>query len=69
MSLYVLAASASNTWRNGENAKHVGALFEELIQVKDLPGPIVFLSLDGEHQYLLPKMRAIPGAQIFAAGA
>jgi Zn-dependent protease with chaperone function len=65
-SVYVLAAAAGFTWRNGENAKHVNALFQELMQVKDLPGPIVFLSLDGQHGYLIQTMRAIPGARLFA---
>jgi type VI protein secretion system component VasK len=65
-SVYVLAATAGFTWRNGENAKHVNALFQELMQVKELPGPIVFLSLDGQHSYLIPTMRAIPGARLFA---
>jgi tetratricopeptide (TPR) repeat protein len=66
LSLYLLAATAGFTWRNGENAKHIDALFEELIQIRDLPGPIVFLSLDGQHSNLIHKMTAIPGAQLFA---
>jgi lipopolysaccharide biosynthesis regulator YciM len=65
-SLYVLAASAGFTWKNGENAKHVDALFEQLVEINDLPGPIVLLSLDGEHGYLIDKLRAIPGARLFA---
>jgi lipopolysaccharide biosynthesis regulator YciM len=67
VSVYVLAATAGFTWRNGENAKHIAALFEELIQIRDLPGPIVFLSLDGKHSNLIHKMTAIPGAQLFAS--
>lgn len=67
VSVYVLGANAGYTWKNGENAKHVDALIGELLQIKDLPGPIVFLSLDGEHCSLIPKIRAIPGAQLFAA--
>jgi tetratricopeptide (TPR) repeat protein len=66
VSLYVLGVVASFTWRNGESAKHVDALFEELAQVKDPPEPIVFLSLDGRHGHLVHKMRAIPGALLFA---
>jgi Zn-dependent protease with chaperone function len=65
MSLYVLAAVAGFTWRNGENAKHVNALIQELVQLKDLPEPIVFLSLDGKYGHLADIMRAIPGAQLF----
>lgn len=67
VSLYVLAATAGFTWRNGENAKHIDALFGELMKVRDLPGPIVFLSLDGLHGYLINKLRAVPGAQLFTA--
>ncbi|HET6851591.1 MAG TPA: M48 family metalloprotease [Pyrinomonadaceae bacterium] len=66
MSPYVLAVVAGFTWRNGQSAKHVGALFDELMKVKDVPEQIVFLSLDGEHGYLLHTMRSIPGAQLFA---
>jgi tetratricopeptide (TPR) repeat protein len=66
VSPYVLAASAGFTWRNGENAKHVDALFQQLVEIKDLPAPIVLLSLDGEHGYLIDKLRAIPGARLFA---
>jgi hypothetical protein len=65
--VYVLAAVAGYTWKNGQNAKHVNALIHELIQMKNLPEPIVFLSLDGQHSYLLPTMRVIPGARLFAA--
>ncbi|HSE16700.1 MAG TPA: M48 family metalloprotease [Pyrinomonadaceae bacterium] len=67
VSIYVLAASAAFTWRNGENAKHVDALFQQLVQINGLPGPIVLLSLDGEHGYLVHKLKAIPGAQLYAA--
>lgn len=65
-SVYVLAAAAGYTWKNGQNAKHVNALIHELIQMKNLPEPIVFLSLDGQHSFLIPTMRAIPGARLFA---
>jgi tetratricopeptide (TPR) repeat protein len=64
-SLYVLAASAGFTWKNGENAKHVDALFQQLAEISDLPGPLVLLSLDGEHGYLIDKLRAVPGARLF----
>ncbi|HEU4712448.1 MAG TPA: M48 family metalloprotease [Pyrinomonadaceae bacterium] len=67
LSVYVFAASANFTWRNGENAKHVGPLFEELMEIKELPGPLVFLALDGQHSYLIDKLRVIPGARLFAA--
>ena len=65
-SVYVLAATAGYTWRNGESAKHVNALFQELMEIKDLPEPLIFLSLDGQHGYLTPVMKAIPGARLFA---
>jgi tetratricopeptide (TPR) repeat protein len=64
-SLYVLAASAGFTWKNGENAKHVDALFQQLAEISDLHGPLVLLSLDGEHGYLIDKLRAVPGARLF----
>jgi Zn-dependent protease with chaperone function/predicted DNA-binding protein len=65
MSLYVLAASAGFTWKNGESGKHVDALFRQLLEIRDLPAPLVFLSLDGEHGYLIDKLKGIPGAQLF----
>jgi lipopolysaccharide biosynthesis regulator YciM len=68
-SVYVLGATAGLTWRNGQHAQHINALFEELFQMKDLPEPLVFLSLDGKHFNLIPKLKAIPGAQLFAAGS
>ncbi|HYV13637.1 MAG TPA: M48 family metalloprotease [Pyrinomonadaceae bacterium] len=64
--VYVLAAAAGFTWKNGQSGKHVNALFQELVKLKDLPAPIVFLSLDGQHGYLIPTMRAISGARLFA---
>ncbi len=67
VSLYVFAVSATYTWRNGQHAKHVDALFEELFQINEFPGPIVFLSVDGQNGDVLYKMSAIPGARIFAA--
>jgi hypothetical protein len=63
--LYVLAATAAFSWREGQNAKHVDALFDELAAIRNLPVPTVLLSLDGEHQYLLDKIAAIDGAQLF----
>jgi Zn-dependent protease with chaperone function len=65
-SIYVLAALVGFTWRDGSNDKHVGLLFRELVRIPGLPTPIVFLSLDGEHSYLLPKLAEIDGAQLFA---
>jgi Zn-dependent protease with chaperone function len=65
--VYVLGATAGFTWRNGQHAQHVDALFDELFQMKDLPEPLVFLSLDGKHFKLIPTLKKIPGAQLFAA--
>ena len=67
-SVYVLAALAGFTWQEGRNEKHIGALFEELVTVPGLPGPLVFVSLDVEHGYLLPKLAEINGAQLFTRG-
>lgn len=65
-SIYVLGVLAGFTWRDGRNDKHVDALFEELVNISDLPSPMVFLSLDGQHGYLLQKLALIEGAQLFA---
>ncbi|HKN81786.1 MAG TPA: hypothetical protein VJW17_00045 [Pyrinomonadaceae bacterium] len=64
-SLYVLAVLAGFTWRAGRNDKHIDQLFNELTNLSKLPSPIVFLSLDGPHSYLLIKIQAIPGAKVF----
>src|SRR6185369_381818 len=66
-SVYVLGATAGLTWRNGQHAQHVDALFEELFQMKGLPEPIIFLSLAGKQFHLIPTLKAIPGAQLYAA--
>ena len=65
-SIYVLGVLASFTWRNGRSDKHIQPLFEELMNVPGLPSPIVFLSLDGEHKYLLQKLSRVEGAQLYA---
>ena len=65
-SVYVLAAAASFTWRDGRSEKHVDSLFEELMNLAGLPAPIVFLSLDGVHGYLLTKLAEIEGAQLYS---
>lgn len=66
-SVYVLGATAGLTWRNGQHAQHVNALFKDLFQMKGLPEPIIFLSLDGKQYHLISTMKAIPGAQLYAA--
>jgi len=65
-SIYVLGVLASFTWRDGRSDKHIEPLFEELMNVPGLPSPIVLLSLDGEHSFLLQKLSRIEGAQLFA---
>ena len=65
-SIYVLGVLASFTWKDGRSDKHIQPLFEELMNVPGLPSPIVFLSLDGEHSYLLQKLSRVEGAQLFA---
>ena len=62
--VYVLAAFAGYTWRQGQNAKHLGPLFNELAALPGLPGPLVFLPLDTNIQ-MLPKIQAIAGAKLF----
>lgn len=65
-SVYVLAAAAIYTWKDGQSAKHVDDLFEQLVNLPGLPAPIVFLSLDGPHAFLLPKLTEIEGARLFS---
>lgn len=65
-SIYVFAAEAGFTWLNGENAKHIDPLFEQLMLLSGLPGPIVFVSLDVGHSHLTHVLKGIPGAQLFA---
>lgn len=62
---YVLAVAASITLRNGNYAKHVGPLFEELSKLTVLPDPMVFLSLDGTHANMRERISRIQGALIF----
>ena len=59
VSIYVLGVLAGYTWRDGRNEKHIEPLFEELVNIPELPSPIVFLSLDLQHGYLLPKFAGI----------
>ena len=62
--VYVLAAFAGFTWSQGQNAKHLGPLFNELAALSGLPEPLVLLSLDTNIQ-ALPKIQAIAGAKVF----
>ena len=66
VSIYVLAVLAGYTWRDGRNEKHLEPLFEELVNIPELPSPIAFLSLDLQHSYLLPKFAGTEGAELFA---
>lgn len=63
--IYVLAVVASFTWRDGVSAKHIDPLFDEISAKVTLPSPVVMLSLDGEHAYLLGHIARIPGSQLF----
>lgn len=65
--VYLLAASANPTWHEGRNDKHVELLFNELVALPGLPGPMLFLSLDGVHAFLLPKIAKVEGARLFAS--
>ena len=64
--VYVLGVMAAYTWSNGRNEKHVDLLFHELGNLTVLPAPLVFLSLDGEYEYLLKVLSSVDGAQVFA---
>ena len=69
-SIYVLGVLAGFTWRDGQNAKHLDPLFEELANIPGLPSPMVFLSLEGQYAGLLHKVDEIDGALLFTtAGA
>ena len=63
--VFVLAASANNTWHEGQNDKHVELLFNELMVLSGLPRQTVFLSLDGPHAFLLSKFSQVEGARLF----
>ena len=65
-SIYVLGVLAAYTWREGRNEKHLEPLFEELVNIPELPSPIAFLSLDLQHGYLLPKFAGTEEAELFA---
>lgn len=62
---YVLAVHVGLTWRNGVHGQHTQAVFAELSQLAALPEPMIFLSLDGDHSYLRPKLERISGAVIY----
>jgi hypothetical protein len=64
-SVYVLAFLAGYSWHNGQNAKHLEPLFQDLMNITVLPFPLVFLSLDMNHGELLPKISAVPDALIY----
>ena len=62
--VYVLAAFAGYTWSQGQNAKHLGVLFNSLAALPGLPEPLVFLPLD-TNMAMLPKIQAVAGAKLF----
>lgn len=64
--LYVLAVNTAFTWRNGQSRQDIDSLFDELTAKVDIPSPSVFISLDGEHAYLLNHFCRIAGAELFA---
>lgn len=64
-SVYVLAFLAANSWKDGVNDKHLGPLFDDLMNIAVLPSPLVFIALDLNHMDLLPKIRAVPEALIY----
>ena len=67
-SVYVLAFLAGNSWKDGRNDKHLEPLFNDLVNIKALPSPLIFLSLDLNHGELLPKISAVPEALIYKRG-
>lgn len=64
--IYVLAFTTLYTWREGQNAKHVNALIEELSALVQLPAPSLLISLDAQNSSYLPRIHSIAGAQLFA---
>jgi Zn-dependent protease with chaperone function len=64
-SVYVLAFLAGYSWNNGQNAKHLEPLFNDVMNITALLSPLVFLSLDLNHLELLPKISAVPDALIY----
>jgi tetratricopeptide (TPR) repeat protein len=63
--VYVLAFFAGYTWHEGQNAKHLQPLFNDLTNIAVLPAPIVFLPFDLKHLELLPKVSAVPWSLIY----
>ena len=66
--VYVLAVVAGYSWQEGVSAKHLEPLFVDLLNITALPTPLVFLPLDVMHGELLPKIKAVPGAEIYKRG-
>ena len=66
-SIYVFGVLAGFTWREGQNAKHLDPLFEELVNMPGLPSPVVFLSLEDQYAHLLRKVDQIDGALLFTS--
>jgi hypothetical protein len=65
-SIYILAFTTLPTWHNGENAKHVNVLLDELSGQIAIPSPSMMVSLDGRYYSLLHRIHSIAGAQLFA---
>jgi Zn-dependent protease with chaperone function len=65
--VYVLAVVAAYTWKNGQNAKHLDALFADLMNVTSLPTPTIFVSLDVKPN-LISKIVRVPGAAVYKRG-
>ena len=65
-SIYILAFATQATWQNGEHAKHVNVVVEELSKKVTLPSPYMMISLDGQYFSLLHRVNSIPGARLFA---
>ena len=64
-SLYVLAFTTQPTWYNGENARHVNVVVEDLSAKVSIPSPSMMLSVDGQWA-IIYHINGIAGAQLFA---
>jgi Zn-dependent protease with chaperone function len=65
--VYVVAAFATFTWRDGTNDKHVESLIDELATTLRFPSLLICISMD-VHRFLSGKFEEIEGAVIIEGG-
>ena len=66
-SLYICVFTTLHTWQNGESARHVNELLEELSTKVHLPTPNMLVSIDGKPVDQLQPIHRVPGAQLFGS--